>query len=300
LTPAPSLTLPAQPPPPLPPPKSPKPASSPARRSFRELSPVSQTRLLLAGLGLLAVIDIVALVAYLQHENHLQHPSPPAAPVLQIGPTIGPGQSNVVILPTPPPSSAPTNAANPPAATAEETPTSAPPPAAADTSPGARISRDLQPVTQGLIAQAKACEDAAAPCRFDPETITSLDDLNARRAAIAKLRQTQSDELTYLQNFDDKCRAALAPEHLPDPTVSNAVVYLHESVHIGLLTSLLQLRVKLSGDHLARLDFLAKNWGKWTAKNGKLLFTDDRTSAIYDFFVQDIQDDATQIDDLRK
>ena len=51
------------------------------------------------------------------------------------------------------------------------------------------------------------------------------------------------------------------------------------------------MKIKISNDHLARLDFLEKRWGSWNSKDGKLLFSDKDGLDTYNALTRNIQTD---------
>jgi hypothetical protein len=169
-----------------------------------------------------------------------------------------------------------------------------------DDSLTARVARDLLNVTETLLEKVRLSNEAEATCRFDPATIASPQDITDRQASLAKLRETQTDTLAYLQDFDAQCRQALAPDHFSDATVDGALAGARKAGHIDLLINLWQIKVKLTDDHAARLAFLGKTWGLWEGQNGKLLFRDDATLASYNTYIHDIRDDVKQIGDVQR
>jgi hypothetical protein len=164
----------------------------------------------------------------------------------------------------------------------------------------ARIARDMLDLTHNLLALVKTSDDAEKACVFDPGTITSLDDITQRRTSINKLRDAQAEVVTFLQDYDSHCRDALAHDNFDASVVSATIAGARKGSHVDLLVTLWQDKIKLSDDHLSRLDFLQKNWGKWEAKDGKLLFQDDTTLAAYNVYVQTLKSDVKEMGEMQK
>ena len=170
-----------------------------------------------------------------------------------------------------------------------------------DNSEASRLMRDAVVVTQALVVKVKASEAAEKACgSFDPATFTSLADIATLRAAITKLRGTQTDVLADLQNYDDHCRTALANGGFSAETVNQFIAGARKGGHIDQVISIWQLKIKLSDDHLARLDFLEKGWGSWNSKDGKLLFSDKDDLDSYNTLTRNLQNDVKGIGDLQK
>jgi hypothetical protein len=170
-----------------------------------------------------------------------------------------------------------------------------------DNSQAARLVRDAVIVTQTMVGKVKASEAAEKACgSFDPAHLNTLADIDTLRAGITRLRVTQADVLTYFLNYNDHCRAALANGGFSADTVEQFIAAVRKGGHIDQVTAIWRLKVKLSDDHLARLDFLEKNWGSWNSRDGKLLFSDKDSLDAYNVLTGDIQGDVKGIIDLQK
>ncbi len=87
----------------------------------------------------------------------------------------------------------------------------------------------------------------------------------------------------------------LAPEK-QDLVASGA----HQAAHVDQLLALWQAKVKLSDDYIAQLAFLQKNWGRWQASNGVVVFSDDGFQPDYDSLADTIQNDIDSIRDAQR
>ncbi len=163
-----------------------------------------------------------------------------------------------------------------------------------------RVARDLLTVTDQLMQKSNAAQAAGKACNFDPTTITGPDDIANRHAAIEKLHDTEEDMVVFLQNIDANCRDVLSAEHLSDQAMSQTIAGFRQSGHVDLLIVLWQAQAKLAEDHLARLDLLSRTWGKWSAKDGKMVFNDDDTVSAYNDLLRSLQDDVKKIGDTQK
>jgi hypothetical protein len=171
---------------------------------------------------------------------------------------------------------------------------------ATDDSLTSRVARDLFALTDELLAKVKVSTTAENACDFEVGNIASLDDIARRRALIVKLHDTQADVITFLQNFDAHAREAMAHDNFSPDVVAGAIAGTRKSGHIDLLIALWQLKMKLSDDYVARLDFLKNSYGTWKAEGGKLLFPDDASLAAFNGFGATLQNDAKQLGDLQK
>jgi hypothetical protein len=162
------------------------------------------------------------------------------------------------------------------------------------------MGRDLQTLTDAIDQLAKASDAAEKACGgFDPVTLTSLNDISTRQAAITALRGTQSDMVTYLQNYAAHGQDAMAKDNFDPTAEATAIASARQAAHVDQLITVWQLKEKLSDDHLDRLDFLSKNWGHWSVQDGKLLFQDEATLSAYHVFVQNIHADIKALSDAQ-
>jgi hypothetical protein len=160
--------------------------------------------------------------------------------------------------------------------------------------------RDLNAVTSQFAAIIKASNEAESACNVDISTIESTDDIARRRDALMKLRAAQLEVIVYLQNFDNHCREALAPDTFPSDFVTNLIAVEHKSGKIDLLITLWQAKMKLTDDHVARFEYLAKSYGAWNVKDGKAVFTDTDALAAYNILQEALQNDVNAILDNQK
>ncbi len=160
--------------------------------------------------------------------------------------------------------------------------------------------RDLASVTSQFTAIIKASNEAESACNVDVATIESTDDIARRRDALMKFRAAQLEVIVYLQNFDNHCREALAPDNFPADFISGLLASERKSGKIDLLITLWQAKMKFTDDHIARFDYLAKSYGAWNVKDGKVVFADTDALAAYNTLTQALQDDASSIGDDQK
>ncbi len=165
----------------------------------------------------------------------------------------------------------------------------------------ARMVRAAQPVQQEMIDKVKTSDEAEKACgNFDPATLATQSDLTALRNGLTKLRAAQSDVLSYFQNYDDRCRTAMSNGGFSADGVERFVASVHQSGRIDQAVAIWQLRIKLTDDHLARLDFLDKHWGNWQPKNGQLLFVNQSDLDNYNALTQALAIDIQRGNELQK
>jgi len=170
-----------------------------------------------------------------------------------------------------------------------------------DDSESSRLMRAAVVISQEILEKVKISTAAEQACgSFDPATLNSLADIYTLRTAISKLRDTQTDVLNEFQNYDDRCRAVLIREHLSVDEINQAIAGARKGEHVEEAINAWQLKIKLSDDHLSRLDFLEKSWGSWNSKDGKLLFSDKDSMDAYNALTLDLQNDVKQLGDLQK
>ena len=164
----------------------------------------------------------------------------------------------------------------------------------------ARMSRAFLIVVGELLERTKNCDQLGKACDFDALTITGLDDIARRKAAIGKLHLAQQDVVNYLQNIDGRCRELLLKDNFNEFSIEQAVAGFHQSGHVTPLISLWQAQAQLSVNHIARLDFLARGWGTWTIKDGQLQFPDNTSLNAYNDSIHAIQADVQNIGNAQK
>jgi hypothetical protein len=170
-----------------------------------------------------------------------------------------------------------------------------------DNSDLGRMVRDGATVMQDLVAKVKISSAAEEACgSFDPGLLNSTVDIDNLRTSIGKLRATQTDVLDFLNGFDDHCRTALSQDNIKPTEIDGFISGARKSGHVDLLVSIWKLKVKLSDDHVARLDFLEKNWDHYTRQDGKMLFNDDASLDQFKALSAPLKDDVAQLSDLQK
>jgi hypothetical protein len=170
-----------------------------------------------------------------------------------------------------------------------------------DHSQASRLMRAAVVVSQEIVEKINASVAAENACgSFDPATLNSLADVNNLRTAVTKLRATQADVLSEFESYDDLLRDALAKDNVSAYTINQAIAGARKGGHVDEAIAAWQLKIKLSDDHLSRLDFLEKSWGSWNSKDGKLLFSDKDSRDAYNNLTINLQNDVKDIGDLQK
>lgn len=186
---------------------------------------------------------------------------------------------------------------------ANSPPATPPPPSPevkASSSLNEKAAHDLATVTSQFTAIVTASNEAESACNVDVNTIESTEDIAARRDALMKLRAAQLEVIVYLQNFESHCREALAFDNFPTDFINNLIANEHKNGKVDPLIALWQAKMKLSDDHIARLDYLAKAYGAWNVKDGKVVFTDADASTAYNNLLKALQKDIDVIGDDQK
>jgi hypothetical protein len=166
--------------------------------------------------------------------------------------------------------------------------------------PESQANYDLRVVNQDMDKLSKAEHEAQAIAgNFDPKTIQSSQDISTRRAAITKVRDARSDEVTYFENFDKHCRDALAKDQFNPEMVAKTIATTSQTAHIDYVLTRCRIKVKISDDMISILNFLNKNWGEWSAKDGKMIFEDEASVTNYKALAKSLNDDITEANDLK-
>jgi hypothetical protein len=170
-----------------------------------------------------------------------------------------------------------------------------------DDSGEARMTQAAVGVTQALLQKIEAANAAEKACgSFDPSQLGSLVDLNNLKESIGMLRTTQQGVVTFLSNYDDHCRAALASGGFEGAAVDQFIAGAHKSGQVDAALGIWKIKIKLSDDHVARLDFLDKHWGSWSARDGKIYFSTQADLDAYNALTRALVDDLQQGRDLQK
>jgi uncharacterized protein YfcZ (UPF0381/DUF406 family) len=164
----------------------------------------------------------------------------------------------------------------------------------------ARGTRALVSVMNELYAKVKAAEAVGANCNFDVTTITDTDDITKRCDTIKQLRASQGDVIDFLQTFDDHANRALAQANVSTATAEAMLADTHKTGHLPTLISIWQAQQKRCDDHIARFEFLNKNYGSWNVKDGAIVCSDASSQDKYNSLTQALQDDTNQIADEQK
>jgi hypothetical protein len=175
-----------------------------------------------------------------------------------------------------------------------------PPGPSAEEGEKSRLSRDVLSVTADLQAKVKASEVVEQNCKFTLDGVKSASDLTGQIGGIAMLREAQGEVVDFLNDYDQHCREALEADHAPAASQADVIAGARQGAHVDSLMTLWQAKMKLSGDHVARLAFLQKNWGRWQLNGGQVDFDDKALVVDYDKLIEAIGDDINKIRDAQK
>jgi hypothetical protein len=166
--------------------------------------------------------------------------------------------------------------------------------------PTARAARDMITVTNQFTAAVDACTEAEKACETDMATITSPDDFPVRRDQLMKLRAAQVDVVTYLQNFDSHSRQVMVHNNFPPEFIDQLLAGARKTGHVDELITLWKAKIKFTDDRVAQIDYLAKSYGSWNVREGKVVFTDNDSLVAYSGYLQALQNDIQEIRDEQK
>ncbi len=164
-----------------------------------------------------------------------------------------------------------------------------------------RATRALLVVMQEMASKTKDYEVAYAACPdFDETSITDLQGIATRRAAMAKVRITQVALLDYLEHFDEKCRAALMKEGLNESNQTEEILDPRFRAHLDIQIKLWRHQIKVTDAYLAELDFLEKIWGHWKAKDKEVIFDQQADLDNYNKIVATLNTESQAVEELQK
>jgi outer membrane murein-binding lipoprotein Lpp len=169
-----------------------------------------------------------------------------------------------------------------------------------DGSVTSRVARDILKVGTDLVKKVQASNEIEKTCDFSLNDVKGADDLTARIALTGKLHDAASDVLSFLQNFDQHCRDAMAPDNFPDATQRGAIDGARTSGHIDMVISLWQAKVGLCDDFTASYGLLAKHWGEWEAKDDHPVFKDAALDAEYESLMTSLRAHLKTLEDTQK
>lgn len=157
------------------------------------------------------------------------------------------------------------------------------------------ILRDITSVTKPWGDDIQdALTQGRDPGDFMAASFSSPTDIDVHRAMLVELQQQQADILASMQNFDNACHQALAPENLSRAEENKIISSFHDASLDPLIT-FWQLNMKITGQRVELLDFLKKNWGQWTAVPGKpVTFKDEKLADTYHETLRQMADEKRQ------
>jgi hypothetical protein len=169
-----------------------------------------------------------------------------------------------------------------------------------DGSVTSRVGRDMLAVSADLIKKVQASNEIEKTCDFSLDDVKSADDLAARIATTGKLHDSASDVVSFLQNFDQHCRDAMAPDNFSDATQRGAIDGARTSGHIDTVISLWKAKVGLCDDFIASFGLLAKHWGEWGSKDDYPVFKDPALDAEYERLMASLRTHLKTLQDTQK
>ena len=135
-----------------------------------------------------------------------------------------------------------------------------------------------------VATRGQACQAAEKPMLelgLNPSKLTSLDELDKRRAAVQAPKPIVENFIAYLTNLDATSHAELIAEGVSSATADGFVKGMDESGKMKALLAYWQQEDAILGDLLANLDILKKYWGQWQPQGNEVLFKDNTALAEY-------------------
>jgi hypothetical protein len=145
-----------------------------------------------------------------------------------------------------------------------------------------------------VATRGQACQAAERPMLdlgLNPSKLTSLDELEKRRAAVQAPQPLVENFISYLSNLDATSHAELIAEGVSPATADGFVKGMDESGKMQALLTYWQQEDAILGDLLTNLDILKKSWGQWQPDGDKVLFKDSAALAEYQANVAKLHDD---------
>jgi len=221
---------------------------------------------------LLVVLGVVATVTYFSHKIALA-----AAPTLLPSPTLDALKQQPLPVPTPtsnvtvqPQESASTRA------TSDES---------------AMLLKEIQVRTQ-------ACRDAEKDMLllgFDPNRLTSLDEIEKRRQSIQTVLPRVLVVVDYLAAIDHKVRDDLVEKGVNTAAIDRFIAEMHHSGHQDDLMTYWKQEGAICADIQDNLNLLKQDYGKWHLDSGTVVFNDTTLLAAYRANIDKLKSDiATQ------
>jgi hypothetical protein len=135
-----------------------------------------------------------------------------------------------------------------------------------------------------VATRGQACQAAEKPMLelgLNPSKLTSLDELEKRRAAVQAPQPIVENFIAYLTNLDTTSHAELIAEGVSSATADGFVKGMDESGKMQALLAYWKQEDAILGDLLANLDILKKYWGQWQPQGNEVLFKDNSALAEY-------------------
>jgi hypothetical protein len=135
-----------------------------------------------------------------------------------------------------------------------------------------------------LIARGLACRAQEQPMitlGVGPSRLTSLAEIDKRRAAVQAPQASIENFIAYLTDFDTSVHAELITQGNSPATADGFIHGMDGTGKIKNLLTYWQMEDAILKDLLANLDILKKNWGQWKMDGDKVIFQNDDGLAAY-------------------
>jgi hypothetical protein len=131
----------------------------------------------------------------------------------------------------------------------------------------------------------------------NPATLTGVDDIGKRLAALQDALNANKETQAYMKNSDAEYNQYLQRMNAPDDVISKSLATYHKYAGSEKLTPLLESNGKLMADYIRLYSFLQRTYGSWTITNQQIVFKD---SPDYAANAQSVTDYEREIDEDTK
>ena len=143
------------------------------------------------------------------------------------------------------------------------------------------LSLEMAGQLASRVKVSQVAEEKMKALGLQPVWMTSVEEIEKRRAALAACQPPVVDVQNYLQNLEGFARAKLEGEGVDSFNVDSFIGGMKKGGHLEAMITYWKQESVILTDLYDTLGVLKDDWGRWKVNNNEYIFDDNATLALY-------------------